>query len=150
MQETKISTTIKMVSALNQHRLAIALKFSVITIAVVALYVQDLSVVFKGALTNESIFHILAIPFLFAYLIYRKRKMINAALQPPQTGTRGFQKYFTSLAGISLCAVAILTYWYGSYTFTPLEYHMLTLPVLAAGLTLTPVSYTHLRAHETR
>ena len=137
MQETKIPTTIKMASALNQHRLAIALKFSVITLAVVALYFQDLSMVFKGALTDESTFQILAIPFLFAYLIYRKRKMINAALQPPQTGTRGFQKYFSTLAGISLCAVAILTYWYGSYTFTPLEYHMLTLPFLTAGLTLT-------------
>jgi len=121
---------------LSQHRLGIALKFSVITLAVVALYFQDLSMVFTGALTDESTYHILAIPFLFAYLVYRKRKMINAALQPLQTITRGFQKYFSMLAGISLCAVAILTYWFGSYTFTPLEYHMLTLPFLAAGLTL--------------
>jgi len=134
MEETKISTTIKMTSALNQYRLAIALKFSVITIVVVALYFQDLNMVFKGALTNETSFHLLAIPLLFSYLIYRKRKMINAALQPPQTGTRGYQKYFSkqesesrfrvqmswTLAGISLCAIAILTYWYGSYTFTPL------------------------------
>src|SRR5208283_5042262 len=136
MKETKIPTTIQMAFVLSQHRLAIALKFSVITLAVVALYFQDLSMVFTGALTDESTYHILAIPFLFAYLIYRKRKMINAALQPPQTGARGFQKYFSTLAGISLCAVAILTYWYGSYTFTPLEYHMLTLPFLVAGLTL--------------
>ncbi len=125
-----------MALVLSQHRLAIALKFSVITLVVVALYFQDLSMVFTGALTDESTYHILVIPFLFAYLIYRKRKMINAALQPPQTSTRGFQKYFSTLAGISLCAVAILTYWYGSYTFTPLEYHMLTLPFLTAGLTL--------------
>jgi exosortase/archaeosortase family protein len=136
MQKTKIPTTIKMASALNQQRLAIALKFSVITIAVVALYFQDLNMVFTGALTNESTFQILAIPFLFAYLLFRKRKMINAALQLPKTGTRGFQKYFSTLAGISLCAVAIFTYWYGSYAFTPLEYHMLTLPFLVAGLTL--------------
>ena len=136
MQETKISTTTKMALVLSQHRLAIALKFSVITLAVVALYFQDLSMVFTGALTDESTYHILAIPFLFAYLIYRKRKMINAALQPPQTIARGFQKYFSTLAGISLCAVAILAYWYGSYTFTPLEYHMFTLPFLVAGLTL--------------
>jgi len=125
-----------MVSKLNQHRLAIALKFSVITIAVIALYFQDLNMVFKGALTNESTYQILAIPFLFAYLLFRKRKMINATLQPPQTNTRGFQKYSSTLTGITLSAVAILTYWYGSYTFTPLEYHMITLPFLAAGLTL--------------
>ena len=136
MQETKIPTTIKIALAINQHRLAIALKFSVITLAVVALYFQDLGMVFKGALTDESTYHILVIPFLFAYLMYRKRKMINATLQHPQTNTSGFQKYFSTLAGISLCAIAILTYWYGSYTFTPLEYHMLTLPFLAAGLIL--------------
>jgi exosortase len=136
MQETKISTTTKMALMLSQHRLGIALKFSVLTLAAVALYFQDLSMVFTGALTDESTYHILAIPFLFAYLIYRKRKMINAALHPLQTITFGFQKYFSTLAGISLCAVTILTYWYGSYTFTPLEYHMLTLPFLAAGLTL--------------
>ena len=96
MKETKIPTTIQMAFVLSQHRLAIALKFSVITLAVVALYFQDLSMVFTGALTDESTYHILAIPFLFAYLIYRKRKMINAALQPPQTGARGFQKYFST------------------------------------------------------
>lgn len=30
----------------------------------------------------------------------------------------------------------MLLYWHGSYTFTPLEYHILTLPIFAAGLTL--------------
>ena len=136
MQEGRIPATAKMALALNQYRLAIALKFSIIAIAVVALYSQDLTMVFTGALTNESTYHILAIPFLFGYLLYRKRKMINASLQPAQTVTQGFQKYFSTVTGISLCSVAILTYWYGSYSFTPLEYHMLTLPLLAAGLVL--------------
>lgn len=136
MQKTKIPATPQMALVFSQHRLAIALKFSVITLAVVALYFQDLSLVFTGALTDESTYHILAIPFLFAYLIYRKRKMINAAFQHPQTITFGLQKYFSTLAGMSLFAVSILAYWYGSYTFTPLEYHMLTLPFLVAGLIL--------------
>ncbi len=136
MQKLKIPNTVKMASMLNQNSLAIALKFSVITIAAVTLYFQDLSIVFKGALTDESTFHILAIPFLFGYLVFRKRKMINASLQSSHVGARGFQKYFSTLAGMSLCAVAVLTYWYGSYTFTPLEYHMLTLPFLTAGLIL--------------
>ncbi|MGD0644626.1 MAG: exosortase/archaeosortase family protein [Candidatus Bathyarchaeia archaeon] len=136
MQKPKISTA-EMASTLNQQRLSIAIKSAAIAIAVVALYFQDLSMVFKGVLTDESTtFQILAIPFLFAYLLYRKRKMINAALPSPQTSTRGFQKYLSALAGIVLSAVAVLTYWYGSYTFTPIEYHMLTLPFLAAGLTL--------------
>jgi len=128
--------TAKITALIEQHRFAIVLKFSVITAVVVALYFQDLSMVFKGALTDESTFHILAIPFIFGYLLFRKRKVINASLHPKQNGSNGFQKSFSTIAGISLCAIAILTYWYGSYTFTPLEYHMLTLPFLTAGLIL--------------
>jgi exosortase len=123
-------------SVLNQHRLTLALKASAITIAVIALYFQDLSIIFSGALTTESTFHILAIPFIFAYLVYRKRKMITASLIPSEESKQAFKKHFSLLAGVSLCAVAILTYWYGSYSFMPLEFHMATLPFLTAGLVL--------------
>lgn len=136
MQETKVSLTAKIAAQLNQRWLATAVKFSVIAIAVIALYRQDLTQVFTGAITNEATYHILAIPFLFGYLIYRKRKMVSASLQTSQIGARGFQKYLSMLAGISLCAAAVFAYWYGSYSFTPIEYHMLTLPFLAAGLVL--------------
>ncbi len=124
-----------MALALSQHRLTIALKFSVVAVSVVALYFQDLSMVFTGALTDESTFHILAIPFLFAFLVYRKRRLIGASLLN-ESNKGVFQRNFSSLVGISLCAVSILTYWYGSYSFTPLEYHMFTLPFMAAGLVL--------------
>lgn len=132
----KLPVAEMMASKLSQHRLAVAIKFSVIAVAVLAFYMQDLSMVFKGALTDESTFHILAIPFLFVFLLFRKRKMVNAAIQLPQPKTTSFQKYFSTLIGITLSLVAILTYWYGSYTFTPIEYHMVTLPFLAAGLIL--------------
>ncbi len=125
-----------MTTALTNHRLAITAKSLVITFAVVALYFQDLSMVFSGALTDESTFHILSIPFIFAYLLYRKRKMFSASLTPNQVSKQPFQRNFGLLAGISLFAVSILTYWYGSYTFIPLEYHMVTLPLMAAGLIL--------------
>jgi len=140
MVERRIPVTASIALALNQHRIAIALKFSVITAVVIAFYYQDLTMVFTGALTNESTYHILAIPFLFGYLIYRKRKMVNASLDSSQAAIRGFQKYFSTLAGVSLCAVAIMAYWWGSYTFTPLEYHMLTLPLLVGGLILILLS----------
>ena len=135
MHPNRLSTEM-MGSVLNQHRLAVALKFSVIAAAVIALYSQDLGMVFTGALTNESTYQILAVPFLFGYLVFRKRKMVAAALEANQTGTRAIQKYFSTLAGVSLFAAATLTYWWGSYTFTPLEYHMLTMPFLVAGLIL--------------
>ena len=145
MQDSKISDTSKMSSAINQHRLVITLKFSVIAIAVVALYFQDLSIVFKGSLVDESMFHILAIPFIFAYLLYRKRKMINASLQPYQTIGNGLQKNFSTISGISLFVISIFIYWYGSYTFTPLEYHMITLPFLTAGLILILFNFQTLK-----
>ena len=134
--QSKLLSADKAASAFNQHRIAVAIKLTIIGVAVLAFYLQDLSMVFKGALTDESTFHILAIPFIFGYLLFRKRKMFNATLQPSQTTKVGFQKYFSLLSGITLCAIAVLTYWYGSYTFTPLEIHMLTLPLLVSGLTL--------------
>jgi exosortase/archaeosortase family protein len=135
MQDAKLSA--KMASILNQHRLVVILKVSVLALALLAFYFQDLTLVFKGAISDESTFHIIAIPFIFAYFIFRKRKMLSASIYSNETANkRGFLKYASLLVGITLSATAILAYWYGSYTFTPLEFHVLTLPFLAAGLIL--------------
>ena len=133
MQAPKTSVA---TSVLSQYYLAAAIKFSVVAVVVIAFYFQDLGLVFNGALTNESTYHILAVPFLFGYLVYRKRKMVSASIHLHQTGEGVIQKNFSLLAGTLLFASAVLLYWYGSYTFTPLEYHMLTLPFLACGLVL--------------
>jgi exosortase len=135
--QLKLSTKEKLALELNQHRLAVALKFSILTAAVIGFYLQDLTLVFKNALSDEATYHILAIPFLFGYLLYRKRAMVNASLkQESKTFSSSFSKYFVLSIGILLCVTAILAYWSGSYTFTPLEYHMITLPVMVAGLSL--------------
>jgi hypothetical protein len=136
MDTLKKPISTKIASMLTQHRLSIILQFSVITAVIVAFYWQDLSVVFNNAFSDESSFHILAIPFIFGYLLYRKRKMINASLSQQSQSTNFFSKNLSVLTGILLCATAILAYWYGSYTFLPLEYHMLTLPILTTGLIL--------------
>ncbi|MCW4030136.1 MAG: exosortase/archaeosortase family protein [Candidatus Bathyarchaeota archaeon] len=136
MQDAKLSSA-KMASPLNQHRLVVALKVSVLALALLAFYFQDLTLVFKGAISDESTFHILAIPFIFTYFIYRKRKMLGASIYSNETENKhGFLKYSGLLVGITLSAVSVLLYWYGSYTFTPLEYHVITLPFFAAGLIL--------------
>jgi exosortase len=119
----------------NTSNLVLGLKVSTLIAAVIALYFQDLQIVFADALANESTSYILIIPFLFAYLIYRKRRMLRTAMSVQQENYSENTRYFGVLGGILLCATAILFYWYGSYTFTPLEYHMLTLPVFAGGLT---------------
>jgi exosortase len=136
MQKLKRHSPSQTALGLSQHSLAVALKFAVIAIVIVVIYSQDLGLVFSGALNDESSFHILAIPFLFLYLMYRKRKMISATLHQPDENGHGFKKHLCTVIGVSLFATSILTYWYGSYTFTPLEYHMVTLPFVAASLIL--------------
>jgi exosortase len=136
--QPKLSTREKMNLALDQQNIAVALKFSVIAVVVIAFFFQDLTLVFRNALSDEATYHILAIPFLFGYLLYRKRKMAGAAITQNNANatSSSFTKNFNPIVGVLLCSTAILAYWFGSYTFTPIEYHMLTLPVLASGLIL--------------
>ena len=136
MQEPEIQLTGKMASLKNRYSLAVALKFATIAVVVVAFYLQDLRIVFGNALSDEATFHILAIPFIFVYLMFRKRKMVSATIQQKASKTQFLQKNFTTIVGVLLCTIAVLVYWFGSYTFTPLEYHILTLPILTAGLVL--------------
>jgi exosortase len=131
----KIPSNQELAGLKTQDNFALALKASTIIVAVIAIYFQDLNLIFTDALYNESTSHILLIPLLLAYLVYRKRKMLRAAA-PTQSRSTATPRYLATLSGILLCATAIVLYWYGSYTFTPLEYHVLTLPVFTAGLTL--------------
>jgi exosortase len=136
MQQKRFSTQ-ALALALNQHTLAVSTKFAIIVAVVVAFYLQDLNLVFSNAISDEATYHILAIPFLFGYLLYRKRKMVSATLKRDNPNiSSALAKNFTLIVGVMLYATAILAYWFGSYTFTPIEYHMLTLPVLTAGLIL--------------
>ena len=54
---------------------AIAILFGIL-----ALYWQDLTIVADEALQSESASHILVIPLLLGYLIYRKRKVLRAII----------------------------------------------------------------------
>ncbi len=134
--QLKLSNTSTLAFATNQNRIALAVKFAAVATAIIVLYFQDLSIVFANTLTDESTTHVLVVPFLLAYLLYRKRRMVNAAIQSSKTNAKSFMRFFSTIAGSLLCATAILIYWFGSYTFTPLEYHMATLPFFAAGLIL--------------
>jgi hypothetical protein len=108
-RKLKLPSTSQMALGLGRHKLAVAIKFFAIAIVIVALYAQDLSIIFTGALNDEASFHILAIPLLFGYLLYRKRKMISASLQQPPANPKVFLKYFSPIAGVALFATAILT-----------------------------------------
>ena len=128
----------------TQTKIALIIKIITAAAAAIALYSQDLIIVFTDALHDESASHILLIPLIFAYLIYRKRKMLRAVIPAQDSSSLG-RRYAPTLAGILLCATAVILYWHGSYTFTPLEYHILTLPVFTAGLLLILFNYQTLR-----
>jgi exosortase len=115
-------------------RLAL-LKFGVIVFAVVAVYFQDLGLVCADALQYEGYSYVLLIPILITYLLYRKRHMLVAAVLH-EDKTRESTRYLPTLAGFLLCLTAFTVYIFGSQTFSPLQYHLISLPIFAAGLTL--------------
>ena len=49
------------------------------------------------------------------------------------------------IIGIILCAIAYAVKWYGSYTFLPVEYHILSLPLFISGLTIIIFNFQTLR-----
>ena len=122
---------------LNANTLAISLKAVTILVATLVIFHQDLAVIANNALQTEFMSHVLAVPFLFAYLLYRKRKMVRAVVPFETSNQPKHTRHLATLSGILLCVTAMTLYWHGSYTFTPLEYHILTLPIFTAGLTLT-------------
>lgn len=115
---------------------ALSIKVTILTTATIILFSQDLAIIFKDALYSEATSYLLAIPALFTYLIYRKRKMLRAVISIKNENRPKEIRHIPLICGVLLSITAILLYWHGSYTFTPLEYHMLALPIFVAGLTL--------------
>lgn len=134
MKTTVSLTRIK--SIFTEGDLIPVLKAIALTFAVALLYFQDLYIVFVNALNDEETSYILLVPILLVYLIYRKRKMLRATTESTDQNSLKHTTHLATLSGILLCTIALVLYWYASSTFTPIEYHLLTLPILAAGLTL--------------
>lgn len=121
---------------MDRNNLYLFLKILILTVSTLTIFHQDLTIVFNDALQSETTSHILAIPFLFAYLIYRKRKILRAVIPLENSNQPKRTQYLPVIAGALLAATAVLFYWHGSHTFTPLEYHMLALPIFVSGLML--------------
>jgi exosortase/archaeosortase family protein len=119
----------------DSNMLAIILKSVTLILSVIGIYFHDLSLIFADALQYEASSHVLILPVLIAYLIYRKRKVIIANIQNDEIVIHQ-KKLFNITAGFLLCLIASMIYVYGSQTFTPSEYHILTLPIFVSGLIL--------------
>lgn len=109
------------------------------------MYYLDLQIVFLDAIQNEATNQILLVLPILTHIIYRKRRILRAEISVEQSNWSRTSQHFTTLIGALSCTAATVSYWYGSYTFTPLEYHILTLPILTAGLVLVLFNLETLR-----
>jgi len=125
-----------------QRRVAVVLKVAAILIPLILVYWQDLQIVASDALTSEVMNYIIVIPFFIAYALYRKRRMLQAVT--PLENHKEIERT-ERIAGLSLCLSAFILYWHGSYTFYPVEYHLLSMPLFLAGAILLVFNWQTLR-----
>lgn len=135
----------KFVASMKTSSHAILIIFMIVIILLVV-YWQDLSILANEALQNEAISHLMLIPFLISYLLYRKRDTVRAPLSLKKLQGRPSFVSLTEIIGSALCLSAFLLYWYGSFTSYPLEYHMASLVIFISGMTLILFNTKTLRA----
>ena len=123
----------KLAGYIRLYRLHILATFMIL-LTIVIVYWRDFEILANEALRNEATSHIVLVPFLVGFLMYQKKDLVKAAFVLEKT--RKKTKYLDEVIGVALCFVAFLLYWYGSYTFYPLEYHLFSLPIFTAGITV--------------
>jgi exosortase len=123
-------------SIINQSNLWLIIKVATITLATLTLFNKDLALIFSDALQSEATSHIFIVPFILVYILFRKRKILQAVLPLDNKDQPKPMRHLSPIAGALLVTISIFLYWYGSYTFTYLEHHMLVLPIFVAGLIL--------------
>jgi len=121
---------------LSRSTMALSIKVIAVLGVTIAIYFHDLTMIANEAIRSELMSHIVALPFLLAYLLYRKRKMLRATIPFETTNAIRKPTYVHEIVGALLCFTSFLLYWQGSYTFHLIEYHMISLPLFTAGLTL--------------
>ena len=110
------------------------------------LYFQDFLFLFNEAVNSEVFSHILAIPFMFFYLLYRLKKIIYASTEWKSSSLHYLGPFLIKdIIGVILCTLAYSIKWYGSYTFLPVEFHIASLPIFISGIILIMFNFTTLR-----
>jgi len=117
-----------------QGKTSLGIKIIMVPLVSTILYWQDLVLVGKEALQSDLATHILLMPLLLAYLLYRVRRTFTASVS--EGGVNSTVKTIVELGGAMLCVLAFFIKVFGSYTFHPLEYHLASLPIFIAGMVL--------------
>jgi len=125
----------KTLTKLRKHSLLI-LSAIMVPLMILIVYSRDLSILSNEAIHSEAVTHIVLIPFLISYILYKKRDAVRATFALEKLRLRSRSPFLTEVVGLTLCLSAFLLNWYGSYTFYPLEYHLASLPLLVTGIVL--------------
>ena len=119
-----------------EQNFSLIAKISTIIISSIIIFFQDFRIVIINALQNEATNYLLAIPLIFLYLLYRKRKIIIASMKFEDKSNSEKMNNLRTITGLLLTISSIFLYWGGSYTFSPIEYHLLAFPIFLTGLIL--------------
>ena len=127
------------------NKTALGIKVGALFLAVLLLYHQDLTMLGNEAIQSDLASHVLIVPFILMYVVYRRRKILRAVI-PLEMTSAPRRTVITEVIGGMLCLLAFLLYWQGSHTFYPLEYHMVSLPLFVAGCILIIFNFQTLKA----
>ena len=118
----------------NNEIFGFYLEIFVIIFAPVILYWNELVLIFNEAINNDLSTHIIAIPFLVLYIIYRERTYLKAVINWREEKQKTIlkQELVGSLLGILICSIAFMWKLYGLTTFHSLEYNALSFPIFDA------------------
>jgi hypothetical protein len=105
--------------------LPVSVKVFILVAFPVVAYFQDFVQVFSLALTDPDTQYVLIVPFVVAYFLYKRRKAFLISRK---------NSLFHDFMAAFLCLLALVVYVSGSYSFYPLQIHLLSLPVFIAGL----------------
>ncbi|MEJ5328314.1 MAG: exosortase/archaeosortase family protein [Candidatus Bathyarchaeia archaeon] len=128
----KLTESVNEAKVYYPHILATAL----IILLIVLVYWRDLEIIANEALNAEALSHVVLIPFFLGFLLYQRKDLFTASLVLDEVQKKPKIKFMDELVGLSLCLIAFLIYWYGSHTFSPLAYHLLSLPLFISGVVL--------------
>ena len=92
-----------------------------------------IALVLNEALHNEMATHILAIPFLIVYILYRIRNRIIVSASQEKSDY-GITFPIDDLLGILLTLLSFFLSWYGSHTFYSFEINLASIPIFVAGM----------------
>ncbi len=85
------------------------LRCSIIVVAPLIMYWQDLTLLANEALYSEASSHIMAVPLLVGYILYRIRRVVmGSALHNPVNFKGKMKTNYDLLSGILLCFMAFL------------------------------------------